>query len=394
MIDARSLFAALAGAALALAMPPAVRAQPTVTASVSGPPQEVFDSRAHGCEAHDIPDTVAHAFRDDRNMVHLVASNAVNRAMVGPTLDTVKQDCSHLMYRSLEDPDPSHFTDRNWLASFFSIDGRRVVSLVHSEYDPWTLPSGNRCPFKGTREQANCWWVSVNYALSNDGGYSFTMPPGDQSLVAAAPYVWNAQNRQGPMGYRGPTNILQVGNEYYAMINTFKFPGQEYGPCLIRTSNLLDPKSWRAWNGRDFGVQFIDPYVQRGLPPEQHTCKSVMAGEVNTLAIDLASGKYVAMLEAPDRRYGGEPGTYLAASADLIHWSRPSLVVTEAAMLASEPHGRWADGYSSILDPLSTDRNFSTVTASPYLYYVRQDRDHPPWVRALFRRRMTLHVNG
>ena len=394
MARLRSLFAALAGATLACMMPVGADAQPTVTARVSGPPQMVYDSRTQGCDAHDIPDAIARAFRDDRNMVHLVDTNAVNRAMVGPTLDTVKQDCAHVLYRSLEDPDPSHFADRNWLTSFFSIDGRRVVSLVHTEYDPWTLPSGNRCPFKGTREQVNCWWTSVNYAVSNDGGYSFTMPPAGQSLVAAAPYVWNAQNREGPMGYRGPTNILQVGTFYYAMINTFKFPGQTYGPCLIRTTNLLDPKSWRAWDGNGFSVQFIDPYVQRGLPPEQHTCKSVMAGEVNTLAIDVTSGRYVSMLEAPDHRYGGEPGTYMAASTDLIHWSRPTLVVTEAAMLASEPRGHWTDGYSSILDPLSTDRNFATVTANPYLYYVRQDRDHAPWVRAVLRQRMTLRVNG
>ncbi len=325
-------------------------------------------------------------------MVHLVVTHYVARAMVGPTLDTVKHDC-RAMYRSPEDADAAHFADRDWLTSFFSIDGRRVVSLVHSEYDPWTLP-GNRCPFKGTRQQANCWWVSVTYALSNDGGYTFTKPPADQGLVAAAPYVWNPQNREGPMGYRGPTNIIQVGTFYYAMVNTFKFPGQTYGPCLMRTTNLLDPKSWRAWNGTDFTVQFINPYVQH-LPPEQHTCKSVMAGEVNSLAIDVTSGRYVAMLEAPDRRYGGEPGTYMAASTDLIHWSRPSMVISQAEMVANDPRaGKWGDGYSSILDPLSTDRNFATVTANPYLYYVRKDLEHPPYSRAIIRRRMALRVNG
>ena len=392
MARIRSLFASLAGAALAFAMPLAARAQPTVAASVTGPPQLVYDSHTQGCDAHDIPDEVPHAFRDYRNMVHLVASNAVTRAMVGPTLDTVKQDCAHVLYRSLEDPDPAHFEDRNWLTSLFSIDGRRVMSLVHSEFDPWSLP-GDRCPFKGTRKQMNCWWVTITYALSNNGGYSFTEPPPPQNLVAAAPYTWKADSN-GPMGYRGPTNILQVGSFYYALINTFKFPGQGYGPCLIRTANLLDPKSWRAWDGADFTIQFIDPYVQRGLPPDQHTCKAIIPGEVNALAIDLASKRYVMILPAPDTRYRGDPGIYMAASADLIHWSRPSLVITQSALSAAEPRGRWSDVYDSILDPLSTDRNFATVTESPYLYYVRQDLDHPPWVRAILRRRMTLHVNG
>ena len=393
MARTRSLFAALAGAALASIMPIVAGAQPTVTASVSGRPQVVFDTRTEACDPHDIPDSNPHAFRDDRNMVHLISTNAVNRALVGPTLDTVKQDCSHVLYRSQEDPEPSHFSDRDWLTSTFSIDGRRVMALMHSEYDPWSF-SQNRCPFKGTREQVNCWWVSITYALSNDGGYTFTRPPPAQSVVAAAPMVWNPQNRAGPMGYRGPTNILQVGNYYYAMINSFKFLNQAYGPCMMRTTNLLDPKSWRAWNGSSFSVQFVNPYQEHVASPEAHTCTSVMAGEVNAMAIDTATGRYLAIADAPDRRYGGDPGFYVAASSDLIHWSRPSLIVTRATLEASQPRGRWKFGYTSILDPLSTDRNFSTVTASPYFYYVASDMQHAPYTRALMRVRITLRVSG
>jgi DNA-binding response OmpR family regulator/S1-C subfamily serine protease len=49
-------------------------------------------------------------------------------------------------------------------------------------------------------------------------------------------------------------------------------------------------------------------------------------------------------------------------------------------------------GYDSLLDPDSTDRNFSTVSDTPYLYYVRMDGNHPPYVRALFRRRVRLQI--
>ena len=386
---ARRLLAALGCAALAALAPSAARAQPAVSGSVSGPPQVVFDTRTQSCERGDIPDQHPRAFRDDRNMVHLVFGNAVARAMVGPTLDTVKQDC-RVMYRSPEDRDPSHFQDRNWLASFFSIDGRRVVALVHSEYDPWHF---NACPFTGGA-RFKCYWTSISFALSNDGGYTFQQPPPPRNLVATAPYAFDPRNPDGPAGYRSPTNILQIGRYYYAMINAFKYRAERYGPCVMRTTNLLDPASWRGWDGQEFSVRFINPYAERAASPEQHVCKAVIPGEVDSLLIDVGSGHYVITLEAPDRRYRGEPGLYVAASADLIHWSRPTLLVSREATRAADPPGNWKYLYAAILDPLSTDRNFVTIGEQPYVYYSRWDMDHPPLQRVLLRRRITLNVSG
>jgi hypothetical protein len=29
---------------------------------------------------------------------------------------------------------------------------------------------------------------------------------------------------------------------------------------MMRTNDLMDPASWRAWNGSDYSVSFVSPY--------------------------------------------------------------------------------------------------------------------------------------
>ena len=47
--------------------------------------------------------------------------------------------------------------------------------------------------------------------------------------------------------------------------------------------------------------------------------------------------------------------------------------------------------YFSLIDPKSTDPNYSAITDDPYLYYVRSDESHGPYKRALFRQRIKLN---
>jgi hypothetical protein len=89
--------------------------------------------------------------------------------------------------------------------------------------------------------------------------------------------------------------------------------------------------------------------------------------------------------------YGPE-GLYLSTSPDLIHWSKPELVTTIAKLQAEEPKGNWSYMYFSLIDPKSDDANFATITDDPYLYYVRSDDNHGPYVRVLFRQKIKLSV--
>jgi hypothetical protein len=209
--------------------------------------------------------------------------------------------------------------------------------------------------------------------------------------VASLPYRYDPANHPGPAGYHTPTNILHVGKYYYAMLNNWPYREQKYGPCLIRTDNLFAPASWRAWDGSDFTIRFADPYVERDVVPQEHVCTPVLPGLVEGLVVHSGTGIYLAIQFTPDSRFG-PPGVYLNTSADLIHWSRGSLVASTADMLGGEGPGKWSYRYFSILDPASPDRNFETVSDTPFIYYVRFDLLHPPLTRDLMRRRIQLRV--
>jgi hypothetical protein len=169
-------------------------------------------------------------------------------------------------------------------------------------------------------------------------------------------------------------------------------------PCLvpggaapIRTGDILDPSSWRGWNGKDFGVIFADPYRGPVARPQDHVYTPVPnIYYVNAINFHEASRVFVATLWDPWNTAYGPPGLYFATSADLIHWSKPALAITQNQLLQREPDGNWSYSYFSLIDPKSTDLNYSTVTDNSYLYYVRSDEDHGPYKRVLFRQRIKL----
>ena len=359
---------------------------PTLSGAVIGPKQVVFDTQ-NGCEQIDIPDAPARAFRDDHEIVHLLATHYVARAMLGPNLNELKRDC-RVIYRSLRDPDPAHFQDNNWLYSFYTEDGRRIAALVHSEYDADEFPGMCATP----SETDNCWWNTVTFAQSLDGGYSFAVPNPPRNLVAALPYRYVIGNRASAFGYSGPTNILKIGGLYYALINNWPYKAQKYGPCLIRTSDVFDPGSWRAWDGRDFTIRFSDPYREAITKPEEHVCTPVLAGIAESLSQHVRSGAFIVTQFAADDRFNGPPGLYIQGSRDLLHWSKPVLLVRSVDLEVNDGPGKWTYEYASLLDPASDDRNFSTISDTPYLYYVRFDGSHPPYARVLFRRQIRLKI--
>jgi hypothetical protein len=90
------------------------------------------------------------------------------------------------------------------------------------------------------------------------------------------------------------------------MLNDWPFRAQRYGSCLIRTTDILDPASWRAWDGKDFTIRFVNPYREHAVP-ETHVCTPVGAGavyDVGSLAIHQPTGKFLATQFSPDRRFG------------------------------------------------------------------------------------------
>lgn len=366
-------------------------------ATLEGPRSAVFDTAKDSCELTDIPDASARAFRDYKGTVHLVASHSVMRANLGPTLEDVKHSCE-VAYNSKHDGNPANFNDYTWLDAFQSIDdGRQVVALGHMEYHGWEHPG--MCATRN--DTASCWYNADTFHLSEDGGYHFESVRAPENFVVGLPYKYEVN--KGPEGYSIDTNIVKQGEWYYAMVTDWPWPpncveGDKTRPCLvpfggspIRTSNILDPDSWRGWDGKEFAVTFVDPYRGPVEHPQEHIYTPVpYMYYVNAINVHEKSHLFIATLCDPFNTAYGPEGIYLSTSPDMIHWSKPTMVVSMAQLKAKEPQGNWSYAYASLIDPESHDPNFSTVGDDPYLYYVRSDDNHGPYVRALFRQRIKL----
>jgi hypothetical protein len=367
----------------------------TIKGALEGPRTAVFDTAKNSCELTDIPDAPARAFRDYKGTVHLVASHSVLRQNLGPTLESAKHSCQ-IAYDSAHDPNPAHYNDYTWLDSFYSLDGKKIVALGHMEYHGWE--------HKGmchTQDYSACWYNADTFHLSDDGGYHFKSFKAPTNYFVGLPYKYEID--KGPEGYSLDTNIVKAGEWYYAMVTDWPWPRNctaEKGPshCLvpfggspIRTANLLDVSSWRGWNGKDFSVKFVDPYLGPVKHPEAHVYTPVpYMYYVNAINIYEPAHVFVATLWDPWNTAYGPEGLYLSTSTDLTNWSLPTLVVSQAELLAKEPKGNWSYLYFSLLDPRSKDANFSSLGSHPYVYYVRMDNNNPPYARVLFRQGIKL----
>jgi hypothetical protein len=389
--------AAVAGSGIFKFPPPKWPPDPPTPDFLEGARAPAFDTSKESCQQIDIPDSPARAFRDYKGTVHLIASHYVTRAGLGPTLETAKHNCQ-VVYDSQRDGNVADFNDYTWLTAFYSVDGKRIVALGHMEYHGWE--HAGMCSQK--KDTAACWYNVDTFNLSTDGGYHFSRPKPPGNYLLSLPYKY--QPNQGPEGYSADTGIVKVGPWFYSSVYSWAWPpecggGKGQRPCLvpdatcpIRTANILDPASWRGWDGTDFTVAFADPYRAPVANPSAHLCVPVpYLDYCSGINYHPASHLFIATLwnqgSAPS---WGPQGVYFTTSPDFIHWSKPVLAMTRNQMLRREPEGNWSYAYVSLIDPKSTDASFMTITDAPYLYYVRMDSNQPPYRRVLFRQRIKL----
>ena len=338
---------------------------------IVGSQQTLFDWSKQACESRDIPDLPARAFRDAGGEVHLIASGYINRAMVGPGLNRVKQDCS-VVFRSKLSAKPQLFTDEEWIAAPYTRDGRTVFSLVHDEYHGWQHTAGH-CVAAFPR----CWYNAITLARSDDGGRNFrhALPP-PANLVASVPYRYEPNVR--PYGIFNPSNIVEKDGYYYSLVVAQPYRAQRGGTCVMRTRNLADPRSWRAWDGDGYDTSFANAYQVRDAANGKHFCDPVSKDQIGTMSDSLTFNTYfdkylllgsAGSYDARKRRLVN--GFYYSLSDDLVHWSQRKLVA-EAELPWSYRCGD-ADPvlYPSVLDPASKSRNFETTGRRAYLYFTR-----------------------
>jgi hypothetical protein len=63
----------------------------------------------------------------------------------------------------------------------------------------------------------------------------------------------------------------------------------------------------------------------------------------------------------------GPQGLYFWTTTDLVHWTKPTLVVTQEELLSHDPVGSFY-AYFSVLDPHAPERYFPIVGKHAYLY--------------------------
>jgi hypothetical protein len=334
-----------------------------------GSEQTVFDWSTDRCEDLDIPDIPARAFRDSAGQVHLFASHFVTRAEVGSSLDTVRHSCAVAMGSDYY-ANPSYFDDRRWIGATYTPDGKTVAALLHEEYQGNT--HAGQCPSK---VYTKCWYNAITFALSTDGGKSFsqTWPV---PLVAASPYKYVPD--AGPYGLFMPSNIVYKDGYYYSIVRAEPYQAQRYGACLMRTSKPTYPASWRGWNGTNFWVRFVNPYTDSSNPAA-HVCEPLDFQGLGPMTESLTYNSYFGKFMLAGAGSRPDPvtgqivdGVYFALSSDLIHWSTRRLIMkAEFPWTVTQCEDLNPINYPSILGLSSGSRNFDVVGRRAYLYFTR-----------------------
>jgi hypothetical protein len=342
---------------------------------IIGQEEVVFDWTRDAAEKEDIPDMPARAFRDAAGRVQLIATCFNGRRMIGSELGQVKPDPHVLMY-SHKDADPAQFNDREWLASVYTLDGKTIYALVHNEYQGHEHP-GRHAPSRGDywTDYGKGWYNSFTFAQSVNGGYSYTHAPAPGHLLASLPVGWKFD--AGPAGIFQPSNIIcnPKDGHYYVLFNACHRVGDEwFVTSIMRTKNLADPASWRAWDGKDFTVQFVNPYTCPEAERAKHIFKYIAYKEIQSMYQSLTYNTYfkkyilVGYESYEDRQTGKTVhGFCFSLSDNLIDWSPRRLIMRANQGTSDEPGPLL--GFPSLLDPTDQSRNFEVTGKRPYLYY-------------------------
>jgi hypothetical protein len=330
---------------------------------ITGEPEIVFDWSREACEEHDIPDLPPRAFRDRDGQVHLIAGQLRS---IGPDLNNQIHLCDGVI-PSHADPDPARFNDDEMAAAFYTEDGEIIYALVHNEYHGWEHPG--QCT---SNEAFDCWYNAVTLAISSDGGASFQHPlTPPRHLVASYPETYVIDS--GPSGAFSPTSIVKGADDaYYAIIRVTSSADEYMWSCLMRSDNLVDPDSWRFWDGGGFEGRFVNPYTDSFEKGEDHVCASVNSGNIGMNPSSLTYNEYLGQyMLLGDSSEGDTEGFYYSLSVDLVNWT-PQRIVFEGPPPGSELNpSQTGYLYTSFLDPESDSRSFDTVGKTAYIYYTR-----------------------
>jgi hypothetical protein len=296
----------------------------------------------------------------------------------GKDFGSLKRDCSQPPFVTAYLSTPESYENDEMLWAVYR-EGDRWHGLVHNEFHD---PVASTCRPGDSSPSNPCWYNSITYALSTDGGRSFSKPFAPAHVVAPAPNAWVPPTQQASYyyseGYFSPSNIVRANDGYYyAVMSVTPFPLGPGGWCAMRTPQLGDPASWRAWDGTGFNLRMTSPYVTGSAAPVCQPMQKAMAS--GHLVYSTYIGRYVQVAQS-QQWIGGRKvcGIYFSLSSDLVHWSEEQLLAetnafddcpltpTDPGVLETK-----RQMYSSIIDHGDTTINFERTGRNAHLYYTR-----------------------
>ncbi|MCU0862196.1 MAG: hypothetical protein MUC36_00265 [Planctomycetes bacterium] len=410
---------AISSSLMAVCLPAQVQINPVftfaATAHVAGPVETVHDFGLRPCPADPwaFPDTIATAFRSADGKVHLRFGHggtscnqlAIGTAeMIGADFNTLRLSCASSFPISY-DPNPANYNDGEWISSYWTANGTTVHALVHMEFHGECI---------GCVGQPR----SITYAVSNDGGQSFLQAPAGAKMVATNPGKFRCTGN--PVGMEGVSNIVQhpTDGNWYSMFRfgTFLRPPAWTAPnqigwgrtSVMRTGNLADTTSWRAWGGHtvfpgapaslplppgsgQFDISFVDPYafpgsvpnanqhipwpLSYGAPPyiiSQLAIPSTPASELYTydpfaFVYNTDLGVFVSIGRGVNSSVT-MGGIYYAFSSNLVSWTKPRLLDPSLEWPATST-GPDSLQYPSFIDHGSSRRSFDWSDNTCHVYF-------------------------
>jgi hypothetical protein len=193
--------------------------------------------------------------------------------------------------------------------------------------------------------------------------------------VASSPYSYETE--AGPYGVFEPSNMIRAEDGYiYAIIRIDEYKSEQQRVCLMRTDDLADPTSWRAWDGDGFTLTLPRPYVTPPDNPQSQYCEPLAQDQIGVMNQSLTYNtdleQYVLVGISADTIKGREVwGIYYAFSADLITWSRRQLLIEVELPWTYQQGDADPILYPSLIDPDSESRNFEITDQDAYIYYTQ-----------------------
>ncbi|GGF66347.1 hypothetical protein GCM10007301_27560 [Azorhizobium oxalatiphilum] len=350
--------------ALSLALLLAPVAASAIELQVAGRESILFDQRTQACDANDLPDAPARAFRNAEGQMVLFAPNFRNRALVGPDIRHLARDCA-VRFAAKGASDPNLLDDRTWLHGFYTKDGTNVFAFASASFIPYRHKE--RC--NAGSERTACWRNGVAALVSHDGGKTFTdsAPPPAHVLMPPVPY---SPDQKNPAGFISATNIVTYKGDLYSIVWRRDAEARRSRNCLVRAKDG-NVDRWEVWIGDSFAP--LAERTPQGWKVERTDCAAVGQGlpSIRGLVFHPASGTFIAVFQMQPRgKQQGESGFYTATSKDMVQWSEPKLLSAQPLRDGLEDAGTF-NGYPALIDGQSPDRNFGSVGDTADLVFVR-----------------------